>query len=85
MIVDILLPEATEFKLILDDTLNSHVGKKICGAGVQHDGDDPKTGKPIGYGVCFVVIGVAVRLPEISDRVFCLPYAARLWWPEKPR
>jgi hypothetical protein len=85
MIVDTLLPGATEFELILDDTLNNRVGRKVFGAGVQHDGDAPKTGKPIGYGVCFVIIGVAVRLPGISDRVFCLPYAARLWWPEKAR
>ncbi len=54
----------------MDDTLNPRVGKKICGAGFQHDGDAPKGGKPIGYGVCFVIIGVAVRLPGISDRVF---------------
>lgn len=85
MIVDTLMPGATEFELVLDDTLNNHVGKKICGAGIQHDGDAPKTGKPIGYGVCFVIIGVVVRLPGISDRVFCLPYAARLWWPEKAK
>jgi hypothetical protein len=35
--------------------------------------------------VCFVVIGVVVRLPGISHRSFCLPYAARLWWPEKAK
>lgn len=85
MIVDTLLPGMTEIEVVLDDTLNSHVGKKIFGAGFQHDGDAPKTGKPIGYGVCFVIIGVAVRLPGISDRVFCLPYAARLWWPQKAK
>jgi len=85
MIVDTLMPGATEFELVLDDTLNNHVGKKIFGAGIQHDGDAPKTGKPIGYGVCFVIIGVVVRLPGISDRVFCLPYAARLWWPKKAK
>jgi hypothetical protein len=85
MIVDTLLPGETEFELVLDDTLNSHVGKKIWGAGLQHDGDAPKSGKPIGYGVCFVIIGVVVRLPGISERVFCLPYAARLWWPEKAK
>jgi hypothetical protein len=70
MIVDTLLPGATEIELVLDDTLNSHVGKKIFGAGFQHDGDAPKTGKPIGYGVCFVIIGVGVRLPGISESVF---------------
>ena len=85
IIVDTLLPGVTEIELVLDDTLNDHVGKKIFGAGFQHDGDAPKTGKPIGYGVCFVIIGVVVRLPGISDRVFCLPYAARLWWPEKAK
>ena len=85
MIVETLLPDASEVETIVDDTLNPRVGKKICGAGFQHDGDAPKGGKPIGYGVCFVIIGVAVRLPGISDRVFCLPYAARLWWPEKAK
>jgi hypothetical protein len=85
MIVDSLLPGVMEIELVLDDTLNSHVGKKIFGAGFQHDGDAPKTGKPIGYGVCFVIIGVVVRLPGMSDRVFCLPYAARLWWPQKTK
>jgi hypothetical protein len=85
MIVQTLLPGETELELVLDDTLNNHVGKKIFGAGFQHDGDAPKTGKPIGYGVCFVIIGVVARLPGISDRVFCLPYAARLWWPEKAK
>jgi len=85
MILDTLMPDATEFELVLDDTLNNHVSKKIFGAGIQHDGDAPKTGKPIGYGVCFVIIGVVVRLPGISGRVFCLPYAARLWYPEKAK
>ncbi len=26
-----------------------------------------------------------IHLPGISDRAFCLPYAARLWWPEKAK
>jgi hypothetical protein len=85
IIVDTLLPGVTQIELILDDTLNDHVGKKIFGAGFQHNGDAPKTGKPIGYGVCFVIIGVVVRLPGISSRVFCLPYATRLWWPQKAK
>ena len=85
IIVDTLLPDVTEIELVLDDTLNDHVGKKIFGAGFQHDGNAPKTGRPIGYGVCFVIIGVVVRLPGISERVFCLPYAARLWWPQKAK
>jgi hypothetical protein len=26
---------------------------------------------------------IGVQLPGISDRAFCLPYEARLWWPRK--
>ena len=84
-IVEALLPHQTELVTVVDDTLNNHMGSKICGAGVQHDGSAPKTGKKIGYGLCFVIIGLAVRLPGISSRVFCLPYAARLWWPRKAK
>jgi len=83
LMVETLFPGVSELILVIDDTLNNHVGPKICGAGFQHDGAAPKGGKKIGYGVCFVIIGLAVRLPGISDRVFCLPYAARLWWPKK--
>ena len=74
-----------EVRTVGDDTLNKHRGAEICGAGWQYDGSAPKHGKKAkqtSYGVCFVIIGLAIRLPGISDRVFCLPYAARLWWPE---
>jgi len=81
MIVDGLVPAGSEVVVILDDTLNKHRGKKIAGAGWQHDGSAPKHSKRKGYGLCFVIIGVAVRLPDISERVLCLPFAARLWWP----
>jgi hypothetical protein len=76
------LTEAAEVVCVVDDTLNKHWGKKICGAGYQHDGSVPKGEAPVRFGVCFVVIAVMVRLPEISERVFCLPVAARLWWPK---
>jgi hypothetical protein len=78
-----------EVVLVVDDTLNKHCGRKICGAAWQHDGAAPKHSKRFSYGVCFIIIGMAVRLPEIAERTFCLPFAARLWWPEsakvKPR
>jgi hypothetical protein len=83
--VETLFSGRKELLLIIDDTLNNHMGRNICGAGYQHDGSAPNGSKKIGYGVCFVIIGLAVRLPGISNRVFCLPYAARLWWPEKTK
>lgn len=88
IMVETLIAEGYEVLVVVDDTLNKHRGKQICGAGWQHDGASPKQTKKTkqtGYGVCFVIIGLAIRLPHISDRVFCLPYAARLWWPPKAK
>jgi hypothetical protein len=88
ILVETLIAEGFEILVVVDDTLNKHRGKQICGAGWQHDGSAPRQSKKTqqkGYGVCFVIIGLAIRLPEISDRVFCLPYAARLWWPPKAK
>jgi hypothetical protein len=88
ILVETLIAEGCEVQVVVDDTLNKHCGRQICGAGWQHDGSAPKPTKKAkqnGYGVCFVIIDLAIRLPEISDRVFCLPYAARLWWPPKAK
>jgi hypothetical protein len=85
LIVRTLLWGESELICVVDDTLNKRTGKKICGAAHQHDGSVPKGELPVGFGVCFVIIGLTVRLPGISRRVFCLPYAARLWWPEKAK
>ena len=85
ILVETLVAEGVEILVVLDDTLNKHSGKKICGAGWQHDGSLPKLTKQKGHGVCFVIIGLAIHLPRISDRMFCLPYAARLWWPPKAK
>lgn len=82
MMVSVLLPQGSEVVVIVDDTLNKHCGKKICGAGWQHDGSAPKHSRKKAYGLCFVVMGLAASLPGIGDRVFCLPFAARLWWPQ---
>jgi len=85
LMIEILLAAGAEIRVVLDDTLSKHCGRKICGAGWQHDGSAPKHSKQKSYGLCFVIIGLAVRLPAMSDRVFCLPYAARLWWPPKTK
>jgi hypothetical protein len=85
MLVETLVAEWIEILVVIDDALNKHCGKKICGAGWQHDGSLPKHTKQNGYGVCFVIIGLAIRIPGISDRMFCLPYATSLWWPPKAK
>ena len=74
LLLETLVPRDAEILLVVDDTLNKHRGKKITGAGWQHDGSAFGKKNRKGYGVCFV--GLAVRLYGIADRVFCLPYAA---------
>ena len=76
MLVRGFVGSGAEMEVILDDTLYVKSGRKICGRGWQHDGSQPKGSKRRSYGVCFVVIGLAVRLERINDRVFCLPFAA---------
>jgi hypothetical protein len=63
IIVETVLTDASEEKVIVDDTLNSRMGKKICGARLRCDRNAPIDGKPVGSGVCFVIVGVVVRLP----------------------
>jgi len=82
LLAETFVSERADVTLVVDDTLNRHRGKKICGAAWQHDGAAPKRSKQFSHGVCFVIIGMAVRLPGIADRTFCLPFAARMWWPE---
>ncbi len=65
-----------------------YTGSSVEAAGSQtwqHDGSAPGDKKRKGYGLCFVVVGLAVRLNGIADRVFCLPYAARLSWPPRAK
>lgn len=85
VMLETLIAEETEVLTVIDDTLNKHCGRSICGAGWQHDGSAKKHSGQTGYGVCFVIIGMVVRLSGISDRMFCLPFAARLWWPPKTK
>ena len=75
----------TEIPAVVDDTVNKHRGKKICGAGWQHDGSATGERKRKGYGLCFVIIGLALRLDRVSNRFSCLPYAGRLWWPARAK
>lgn len=81
LVTETLLSGVTEVVAVVDDTLNKHRGRKICGAGFQHDPTVMKGEMPVGFGVCFVVIGVVVRMPQISERAFCLSIAGRPWWP----
>ena len=80
LIVRRLLPDGAAITVAVDDTLFKKRGKKVFGAGWQHDG--AARGKDgVGFGVCFVVVGIIVELPFLT-RPVCLPGAVRLWRPK---
>ena len=56
-------------------------GRKVHGAGWQHDGSSPAKDK-LSYGNCFVAVAILVRLPFCSREVG-LPVLARLHLPGK--
>ncbi|MFK4224796.1 transposase [Streptomyces sp. NPDC019890] len=80
LVVRSLVPDDAVLTVAVDDTLFKRRGKKVFGAAWQHDGS--ATGRDgIGYGTCFVVLGIVVDLPFLT-RPVCLPVAARLHRPK---
>jgi hypothetical protein len=79
LIVARLLPTESPLTIAVDDTLFKRSGKKVFGVAWHHDGA-AKGPKPIGFGHCWVVVGIVVQLPFLS-RPVCLPVLARLWRP----
>jgi hypothetical protein len=61
LIVRTLLPDGAAITVAVDDTLFKKRGKKVFGAGWQHDGAARGT-DGVGFGVCFVVVGIIVEL-----------------------
>lgn len=85
LIVDRLLPPAAEITIAIDDTLFRRAGRHVHAAAWQHDGSarrPPGTAK-LGYGNCFVVAAVVIRLP-FRARPVGLPVLARLYQPGIP-
>ncbi|WP_370343029.1 transposase [Catenulispora sp. MAP5-51] len=80
LIIRTLLHADAALTAAIDDTLFKKRGKKVFGAAWQHDGA-ARGDKPVGYGICFVVLGIIVELPFLT-RPKCLPAAARLWRPK---
>ena len=77
LIVQRLLPADAAIHLLVDDTLFRRSGRKVFGARWCYDGSSPST-SPVGFGNCFVVLGIVVSLPCCS-RPVCLPVLCSLW------
>ncbi len=77
IIIQTLVPAEAAVRLVADDTLMHRTGRKVFGALWCHDGS--ATGpKQLGFGNCFVAIGIVVTLPFCS-RPVCLPVFSALW------
>lgn len=66
--------------LVIDDTLCHKRGKHVAFGGIFLDPVlSSKSHKVLRYGLNWVVLGVAVRLPFRPDRCFCLPVLWRVF------
>jgi hypothetical protein len=77
LIVQRLVPPGAPLEVVVDDTLFRRTGRKVFGARWCHDGSATSP-SAIGFGNCFVVLGIVVRLPFCS-RPVCLPVLCSLW------
>ena len=79
--VALLVPPGAPLEVAVDESLFRRTGRKVHGAGWQHDAASPSRIR-VGYGTCFVTCGIIVRLP-FCTRPVCLPVLARLLLPGK--
>jgi hypothetical protein len=83
LVVLLLLPPGADLRVAVDDSVFRRSGRKVHGAGWQHDGSSPARNK-LSYGNCFVTAAVIVSLPFCSREV-ALPVLARLRLPGRYR
>ena len=81
LVVVLLAPPGADLRVAVDDSVFRRAGRKVHGAGWQHDGSSPSRNK-LSYGNCFVTAAILVRLPFCSREVG-LPVLARLQLPGK--
>ncbi len=76
-----VVPPGADVQVAVDDSVFRRCGRKVHGAGWQHDGSSPALSK-LSYGNCFVTAAIVVALPFCS-RAAGLPVLARLHLPGK--
>src|SRR6516164_225525 len=81
LVVLMLTEPGTDLRVAVDDSVFRRAGRKVHGAGWQHDGSSPAKDK-LSYGTCFVTVAILARLPFCSREVG-LPVLARLHLPGK--
>jgi hypothetical protein len=79
----LLTAPGQDLQVAVDDSVFRRSGRKVHGAGWQHDGSSPARDK-VSYGCCFVTAALLVQLPFCS-RAVALPVLARLRLPGRYR
>src|SRR5215471_5215160 len=79
LVVLLLVAPGAPLPVAVDDSLFRRSGRRVHGAGWQHDGSAPSRGR-LGFGTCFVTAGIVVAVP-FCTRPVCLPVLARLVLP----
>jgi len=78
--VMLVAPDAA-LRVAVDDSVSRRAGRKVHGAGWQHDGSSPGMNK-LSFGNCFVTAAIVISLPFCA-REIGLPVLARLHLPGK--
>ena len=81
LVVLLAVPPGADLRVAVDDSVFRRSGRKVHGAGWQHDGSSPARNK-LSYGNCFVTAAILVHLP-VCSREIGLPVLARLHLPGK--
>lgn len=81
LIVGRLLAADAPILLAVDDTLLHRASRRRLPLAAFHHDPSAPAGRRIGWGHCWVVVGILVRLPFIPHRQVCLPVLAHLWHP----
>jgi len=81
LLVAQLVPAGEPLRLALDDTLFHRSGRKVFGAFLHHD-PQAGAGPRVGFGNCWVVLGLIVHLPCLARPLF-LPLLFRLYRPSR--
>lgn len=79
LVVLLLVPPGAPLPVAVDDSLFRRSGRKVHGAGWQHDGSAASRDH-FGFGNCFVTAGIVVALPFAPARSVC-----RCWPPGPAR
>ncbi len=77
------LDNGAETILVIDDTFHPRIGRKVFGAGFQHDPLLPMANKQqVNWGNCWVVLTILLPVPGARWPV-AIPVLSRLFIPEK--